>query len=99
LCAITLSLKIGIPYDLLVLAAAGFFLSSKLGSRGLGFALSLLGVLSAFRHLFLVTDHLWSLGVEGSLAMSFFITALSSEEDSFWVQSLESQIETRKASL
>jgi chromosome segregation ATPase len=99
LCAITLSLKTGIPYDLLILAVGGFFLSSKLGSRGLGFALSLLGALSAFRHLFLVTDHLWALGVEGALAMSFFITALSSEEDSFWIQTLESQIETRKASL
>lgn len=99
LCALGLSLKIDIPYDLLILAIGGFFLSLKLGVRGSAYALSLLGIVSALRHLFLVTDHLWSLGVEGSLAVSFFITALSSEQDSFWIQTLESQIETRKAAL
>lgn len=97
--ALALSLKMEIPYDLLILAIGGFFLSEKLGSRGLGYALALLGITSALRHLFLVTDHLWALGVEGSIALSFFVTALSSEEDSFWIQTLESQIETRKASL
>lgn len=99
LCALGLSLKMDVPYDLLILAIGGFFLSAKLGVRGSAYALALLGVVSALRHAFLVEDHLWSLGIEGSLAVSFFITALSFEEGSFWIQTLESQIETRKSAL
>lgn len=99
LCTLALAIRIAIPFDLLLLSAGGFFLSARLQIRGCAYALVLLGLVSIFRHAFLVTDHLWSLGLEGSLGIAFFITALAFEQESSWIQTLESQIETRKSAL
>ncbi|MBX7066956.1 MAG: hypothetical protein K1X28_06980 [Parachlamydiales bacterium] len=99
LCTVTLAARIGVPYDLLLLAAGGFFLSARMQIRGCCYALVLLGLVAILRHAFLVTDHLWSLGLESSLGIAFFITALAFEQESAWIQTLESQIETRKSAL
>lgn len=99
LCTLALAFKIAIPFDLLLLSAGGFFLSARLQMRGCCYALALLGVISVFRHLFLVDDHLWQLGLEGSLATAFLITALAFEQGSSWIHSLESQIQIRKSAL
>lgn len=99
LCSIALAARIGVPYDLLLMAVGGFFLSARLQIRGSCYALILLGLLTVVRHAFLVDDHLWSLGLESSLGIAFFITALAFEEEASWIQTLESQIETRKSAL
>lgn len=99
LCTVALAFKTAIPFDLLVLAAGGFFLSARLQIRGCCYALVLLGLVAAIKHAFLVHDHLWQLGIEGSLGLAFFITALASEQGTFWIESLQSQIATRDATL
>ncbi len=99
LCSVALAVKTSISFDLLLLAVGGFFLSARLQIRGCCYALSLLGIVSVLRHLFLVSDHLWALGIEGLLGMAFLITALASEQGASWIQILESQIETRKSAL
>lgn len=98
-CTVALAARIEIPYDLWLLAIGGFFLSAYLQIRGCCYALTLLGIVSIFRHAFLVSNHLWSLGLESSLGIAFFITALAFEQESAWIEALESQIETRKSAL
>ncbi|MDE3047766.1 MAG: hypothetical protein KGI83_05380, partial [Verrucomicrobiota bacterium] len=88
-----------VPYDLLLLATGGLFLSAKLQFRGCCYALVLLGLVSLLRHTLLITDHLWSLGLEGSIGVSFFITAMAFEQETQSIQQLESQIQTRQSAL
>lgn len=99
LCALAFAIREAIPYDLLLVAGGGFLLSTKLQIRGCCYALLLLGLISIARHAFFTTNHLWALGIEGSLGLSLFITALASEQGGAWIRSLESQIETRKSAL
>lgn len=91
--------KSAIPFDLLALAVLGFYLSARWQLRGCYYALALLGIAAALKHAFFTTDHLWQLGIEGSLACSFFITALSFEQGTLFLESLSQQMETRKAAL
>ncbi|EKE08718.1 MAG: hypothetical protein ACD_17C00029G0001 [uncultured bacterium] len=84
--------------DLFLTAAIGFVLSWRWHVRGFCYALVLLGITSIVKHAFLSDEHLWFLGVEGSLALAFFITALTAEQGAQWVQSLESQIAIGKTS-
>lgn len=99
LFTLSLSVKTAIPFDLLLMAAVGFFLSARLQVRGCCYSLILLGLLSIVKHAFLITDHLWVLGIESSLGCAFFITALGCEQGTTWIESLQSQMETRKAAL
>lgn len=88
--------KMAIPYDLLLVSSFGFILSAKLQIRGAAYSLAALGLIVAIRHAFFIEDHLWQLGIEGSIALGFLITALSFEEQFHFVNALECQIETQK---
>ncbi len=99
LFTLALAAPFAIAYDILLLAASGFFLSSRMQMRGCCYALAFLGIISVIRHAFLVQDHLWALGIEGSLCIAFFITALAFEEKASLIHSLEAQIETRKSAI
>ncbi len=99
LCTLAFAVKTAIPFDLLFVAAVGFFLSARMQIRGCCYAFVILGITAAIKHTFLVTDHLWLLGIEGSLACAFFITALGFEQGALWIGSLQSQMETRNAAL
>lgn len=93
------TLALGVPFDLLFVAAIGLFLSARWQVRGCCYSLALLGITAVINHAFLVSDHLWQLGLEGSLACAFFITALAFEQGAAWIESLQSQMQTRKAAL
>ncbi|PIS01925.1 MAG: hypothetical protein COT85_07205 [Chlamydiae bacterium CG10_big_fil_rev_8_21_14_0_10_42_34] len=99
LCTVAIAVKTAIPFDLLFLAAAGLFLSARWQLRGFCYSLALLAVVAVAKHAFVVTDHLWQLGIEGSLACAFFITAVSFEQGAAWIESLESQMQNKKAAL
>lgn len=98
LSSVIIAAKAAFSIDLLVTASIGFFLSYRLQVRGMCYALIILGFTSIAKHLMIDSDHLWHLGIQCSLALAFFITALTSEQEANWIESLESQIETGKAS-
>ncbi len=99
LCTLALGVKGAIPFDLLFTAAIGLILCACWQLRGCCYSFLLLGVGAVIRHGFFVSDHLWQLGLEGSLACAFLITALAFEQKNILVESLESQIGTGKAAL
>jgi len=99
LCLFAIGARTGITFDLLFVAVAGFYLSARWHIRGFCYALALLCVDAVARHGFLVSDHLFQLGLEGSLACTFFITALAFEQGSGLIDSLTAQIETRETAL
>ncbi len=99
LFTVAFSVKTLIPFDLLLMAAVGFLLSAHWKIRGCCYSLALLGISGSVKHFFLGADHLWLLGIEGSLACAFLITALAFEQGAAWIESLQSQIQTRKSAL
>lgn len=99
LCTLGLAAKTGIPYDLLALALAGYYLCARWHLRGCAYAQALLGLTMAVKHALIGSNHLWHLGLEGSLGCALFITALAFEQGNFLIESLAVQIETGKASL
>ena len=99
LCTLAIGAKTAIPFDLLFLSLAGLYLCARFQMRGCCYALALLGITAAFKHAFLVSDHLWQLGIEGSLGLAFFISALAFEQGALFLESLNQQMETRSASL
>jgi DNA repair exonuclease SbcCD ATPase subunit len=96
LCAFALS-----PQDPLLLSVGigGLFLSACWQIRGFSYALILLGIVAIAEHAFLSERHFWLLGLEGSYAIAFFITALSSEDRTSFVQSLSAKLEASGASI
>jgi DNA repair exonuclease SbcCD ATPase subunit len=99
LCTLAIAAKASIPADLLGLALTGLYLCTRLQMRGCYYALALLGVFAAFKHAFFTTDHLWQLGIEGSLVLAFFILALASEQAAVSIASLQQQLQTRQATV
>jgi chromosome segregation ATPase len=99
LFTLAVAVKTAIPFDLVFIAVSGLFLCSFWHMRGCCYSLVLLAVASIFKHAFVVTDHLWELGVEGSMACAFFIIALAFEQGASFIESLHSQMQTRKAAL
>jgi hypothetical protein len=95
----TIALAARVPFDLLFLALSGLYLSAQWKMRGCVYALVLLFIAASLRHLFYLEDHLFQLGLEGSLAVAFFVTALAFEQGATFIESLTSQIETRKAAV
>lgn len=85
--------------SLLFIAIVGLYLSGRWFFKGFVYALILLALSMVVNHAFFFSDHLWQLGLEGSLACAFFITALSFEDRSRFVEALKMQIETGEASL
>ncbi len=88
-----------VPLDLIVLALVGYYLCANLKMRGFVYSLVLLGIDAPVRHLWISSDHLWSLGIEGSMACAFFIAAYAFEQSQSKIQSMEGLILTGKASL
>lgn len=86
-------------FDLLALTILGFVFSLKMQIRGFVYSMILLGVMAAIRHGVLIEDHLFQLGIEGSIAIAFLIIALSFEEESSSLESLRSQIQMQIASI
>ncbi len=99
LCTVAIGVKTAIPFDLLFLAAAGLFLSARYRMRGCAYSLILLGVSAVVKHAFITTDHLWELGLEGSLASAFFLIAFAFEQGASSLESLEAELETGKKAL
>jgi len=99
LCTIAFASQGSIPYDLLALALAGFYFCSRWKSKGFVYSLVLLSLGSIVKHCWIQSGHLQQLGWEGSLAVSFFIAALVSEESEASTESLVLQIATGKTSL
>lgn len=88
-----------IPWDLFLMGSIGIGLCFWLQLRGFGYAFAALILLSIIRHSIFVSDHLWQLGLEGSLGLAFFISALSSEQSFFSTQTLKDQLDSSRSSL
>jgi len=99
LCTLAIASKMAIALDLVCIAVIGLFLSASFQIRGMIYSLILLTISGAISHGFFVTDHLFQLGLETSLALAFFITALSFEEESSSAKFFEGQIQIKKSAL
>lgn len=95
----TLAIGTQTPFDLVLLALVGLYLCARYKIRGCCYSLVLLGLFAIVKHAFFTQDHLWQLGLESSLGCAFFITALAFEQGEAFLDSLKSQIQTRKAAL
>lgn len=89
------------PNNLIIFSVGilGLFLSSKFQMKGFVAALIVLSIAAIGEHLFFKTQHLWSLGIEGSYAIAFFITAQNADRHHSFINTLLSQIETRTSSI
>jgi hypothetical protein len=98
----TLSLGLmgkGIHYDLILVVLLGFFLSSKGGLRGWGYACGCLGLVSIFNHLQLEGAHVWQLGLEVSIGFSLLLVALGEEQGKGFVSTLEGRLGIREQTI
>lgn len=82
-------------YDLVLVALLGFFLCSKGGLRGWGYALAALIAVSIVKHVRFEGAHAWQLGLETSVGFALLITALSEEQGKSFLASLEEHLGTR----
>lgn len=86
--------------DLFLITVVGFYFSARWQFRGALYALVFLALTAVIRHAFFISDgHILQLGIEGSLACGFFITGLSFDEKTFFIDSLLKQIETGQATI
>jgi chromosome segregation ATPase len=99
LFTIAVGVKTAIPFDLLFLSVSGLLLCARFKTRGCAYSLILLSIRAIIQHAFITSDHLWELGLEGSLACAFFLMAFGFEQGSSLLESLHSQVETRKNAL
>ncbi len=94
LCAFAL-----MPHNtvLFIVGVMGLFLSAKFHMKGFvaSIAVLLFGVIASF--FISGSDFLWTLGIEGSFALAFFITAQSADRQSIFLKSLFSQVETKSS--
>lgn len=97
LCTFAIAAKL--PLDFLFLALSGLYLCARYQMKGFSYSLVLLLLGGGLKHLFLDSGHFWQLGLEGSLGIAFFITALSFEESVVFIQSMISQLDARSSSL
>jgi len=94
LCAFAL-----MPHNtlLFIVGSIGLFLSAKFHMKGFVASLAVL-LLGAIASLFIAgADFLWTVGIEGSFALAFFITAQNADRQSSFLQSLFSQVETKSS--
>lgn len=82
---------------LFFVGAMGLFLSAKFRMKGFAASIAVL-LLGAIASLFVLnTDFLWTVGIEASFAIAFFITAQNADRQSSFLQSLFSQMETKSS--
>ncbi len=82
-------------YDLLLVALVGTWLCVQSGLRGCAYALAMLGISMAGKHLWFTERHLWQLGLEGSVGLSFFVSTLSSQQMAQVFETLQLHSETK----
>jgi chromosome segregation ATPase len=100
LCAFFLLANGPLNLDLYAAGLIGLFLSARWHFRGCFYALAALIVLGTFKHSMGGDPaHLWRLGLEGSIACSFFITALAFENSSLHIDALQAQMKASAAAL
>lgn len=99
LCAFVLAAKNPVPYDLYCIGLVGVFLSARWYFRGCFYALAFLISIGIFKHWIGELHHFWRLGLEGSIASSFFITALAFENSSLKLEALYSQLTAKREAL
>lgn len=89
------------PNNVLIFSVGvvGLLLCAHWQLTGFFYSLIALALAALAEHLFFETKHFWLLGLEGSYAVAFFITALSAERHSHFIQSLFSQLDTRNSSI
>ena len=63
-------------YDLWAVAIVGFFLAWKMDKQGLMITLSIFLLVVILKHWRMSSNHLWQLGLEGSIALSLFLSYL-----------------------
>jgi hypothetical protein len=87
------------PFDLYLSGAAGLYFCSRFRLKGCSYALMLLALSGLLSHLFLETHHFLRLGLEASLACSFFAAALSFEEEGEGWSAMEAQLRARASAI
>lgn len=91
LTLLTIALTSVVRYDLWVIALLGGAVVWRLpGKRGLLITLSLLFGCALVRHLIL-TEHLWNLAIESSLALSLIALFFAFDNGQTWLSALEKQ--------
>jgi len=97
--ALTAALPLSFSFDLFLLGAVGLFLCSRWNLKGCSYALMLLSLSGICGHLFLETHHLLRLGLEASLACSFFAAAVTFENEAEAVKAMSTQLTSRAAAI
>lgn len=97
--SLVLAAKGSFPFDLCLVGCIGLILSARLRMQGCFYALILLLASGIFAHSFLELQHFWRLGVEASLACSFFITAFSFETAFLASSSLQTGLEAKESAI
>jgi hypothetical protein len=86
-------------YDLLFAAFFGFFLCMKRGIKGCAYAFVLLGLSMVTKHLWIDTNHLWQLGLEGAVGISLFVGTLCAEQGTQALQTQKSQRDLKQQTI
>ena len=86
-------------YDLLCVTILGLFLIAKWRTHGCIAALLLLAFSAGAKHAFFPTHHAWQAGLECSIGIAFFISALVFEEGSKWSLSKQSEVERNEKTI
>lgn len=85
--------------SIFLIGVLGLFLCCRWQMTGFFSSLILLLLASLGEHYYFQKGHLWLLGIQGSYAIAFFITALNAEGHTHFVKNLFSQMEMRDASI
>ncbi|HEX2582706.1 MAG TPA: hypothetical protein VHL30_01170 [Chlamydiales bacterium] len=86
-------------YDLLFVAIFGLFLTAKWKIRGCIAALLLLAFSAGAKHVLFPEHHAWQAGLESSIGIALFISALIFEESSKWALAKQSELERNEKTI
>lgn len=89
LFTVALALQRGSNLDLLPLVVTGLILCTWLSFSGLVYSLFLLGLGALCKHYFFLEQHAWQLGIEGSIAIGFTLTAFAFD----WMRAKEKHVQ------
>jgi hypothetical protein len=101
LFAVILVLKAPVTfnYDLLFVAIFGLFLTAKWKIRGCVAALLLLAFSAGAKHVLFPEHHAWQAGLESSIGIALFISALVFEESSKWTLAKHNELERNEKTI
>jgi len=86
-------------YDLLFVAVFGLFLTAKWRIQGCIAALLLLAFSAGAKHVFTPTHHMWQAGLESSVGIALFISALIFEGNSKWAVTKQNELERNEKTI